>query len=621
MIKETSSFVESFFSTLADPAFVIELEGKVARINDIGRTTFPEVREGAHAEDLFRAIQWNEGVEFVRKCAERGDTLFQIVKDATGRSLFECTFVPLCASDGRADVVMVSVANVVGESMMDERYRLLTRVFDSISEGVLTLDLDRRLTGMNQSAATLLGSEDEEVKLKCVEEIIRFRHRKDRNRFMKAFHTYERLEMNTELILPSGRPLLCSLSLCTLREVDEFLLGYVLILRDRTDQIQMERRLIQMEKLNSLGNLVAGFAHELNNPLTSVIGFAQLLKSTHDDAQLCKELDIIHSHALRCKKIVDNLLAFARKHAPESRPVDVNEIARATYELMGYQLERKGITFRMQLSDNLPKIKADASQIQQILVNLIENGRYEMTRVRKAGALMLTTRYENNRIEIRLTDEGPGIPEDCLDKIFDPFFTTKPPGEGTGLGLSLSFGIVQEHGGHLSVRNREAGGAEFLIELPLTEEEGLEEEGESETGARVGPNYFGKGKKVLVVDDEKDVCSLIHSFLTRHGIEVKAAGGVREAMEELDGTLYDLVLLDYRLPDGNGAELKDAITRQWPLYEDRILYITGDAIEEDGSKLHPLQTNFDRVITKPFNLHSFVMRVSEAIADSSTWKR
>ncbi len=236
---------------------------------------------------------------------------------------------------------------------------------------------------------------------------------------------------------------------------------------ERTQQLERaQARLVQSEKLAALGELVAGVAHELNNPLTSVLGYAQLLEAGElegEDAR--RALGIILQEADRARRIVQNLLTFARQRAHERGPVDVNAAIEQTVALRRYELERAGITFVLDLAADLPAIEGDLFQLQQVFLNLINNAAQAMAG--SGGRIEIRTARAGDRVRIEVADTGPGIPPEHLHRIFDPFFTTKEVGQGTGLGLSISYAIIRDHGGEISAENRPEGGARFIIELPV----------------------------------------------------------------------------------------------------------------------------------------------------------
>ena len=228
-----------------------------------------------------------------------------------------------------------------------------------------------------------------------------------------------------------------------------------------------QTQLIQTEKLSALGELIAGFAHELNNPLASVLGYAELLgKSEVDAPGVPAMLQKLHQEAGRCHQIVKNLLGFARKQKPAKQEIDVNALCRQVLELLTYQFRVNNITVVRRLKHDLPGITADTHQLQQVLVNILTNAYQAMFEYRRGGRLTVTTRHDDTSVFIKIADTGPGIAAEDCSRIFDPFYTTKE--HGTGLGLSLSYSIIEEHGGEIAVVSKPNAKTAFTIQLPFT---------------------------------------------------------------------------------------------------------------------------------------------------------
>lgn len=230
-----------------------------------------------------------------------------------------------------------------------------------------------------------------------------------------------------------------------------------------------QAQLIHAEKLSAVGELASGVAHEINNPLTTILGQAHLLLSRQDVSEHVRDrLLLISEEASRAARIVQNLLLFSRHYPPERRPCSLAEQVRRVLELKAYQLQLDAIEVRTEFAE-CPPVAADENQIQQVLLNLIQNAHQAMVKQPPPRVLTLRVRATERGGAVDVVDSGPGIADDALARLFDPFFTTKPPGEGSGLGLSVSYGIVAEHGGRLSAANRPGGGAVFSIELPAGE--------------------------------------------------------------------------------------------------------------------------------------------------------
>lgn len=245
-------------------------------------------------------------------------------------------------------------------------------------------------------------------------------------------------------------------------------ISYGGVARDVSEQMQLQEQLVQSAKLSAIGQMISGVAHELNNPLTTVMGYTQLLQAGDLDESVKADLQKIYDDALRAQRIVQDLLTFARQKEPQRSPTDVNEAIERTLALRSYELTVYNIEIVTELEENLPWTMADGYQLQQVFLNIVNNAYQAMSQQGSAG--VLTVRSEcigEDIIRVTFTDTGPGIPPQVLERIFDPFFTTKDVGMGTGLGLSVSHGIIQEHGGRIWAESAPAGGAVFVIELPV----------------------------------------------------------------------------------------------------------------------------------------------------------
>jgi two-component system NtrC family sensor kinase len=366
-----------------------------------------------------------------------------------------------------------------------------------------------------------------------------------------------------------------------------------------------QTQLIQSEKLAAVGQFVAGVAHELNNPLTAVIGFSDLLVHTTDDVAIRPHLDRIAKSAQRCHKIVQNLLSFARQHPPEREPLAVNGAIDDVLELMAYDLRTSNIQVVRGLEEGLPMILADRHQLQQVFSHVISNARQAVQAVRTDGKLTVRTRRAGDRVRIEFTDNGPGIRPEHLPRIFDPFFTTKPVGKGVGLGLSLSYGIVLEHGGAITAASELGQGATFAIELPVAPPAAGAQSGEAAAAPEPGP---GRGQRVLVVDDEEWILDLTAELLRRDGYEVQTVPSAEKAVAALGAGKFDVIACDWKMPGMSGIQFYEHLLATAPAAATRVFFMTGDVVNESLQEF--LRRHGRACVTKPFSIKEFKRAVA-----------
>ena len=374
-----------------------------------------------------------------------------------------------------------------------------------------------------------------------------------------------------------------------------------------------QAQLIQSEKLSAVGQFVAGVAHELNNPLTTVIGFADLLSSAETNEKNRRHLDLVAQSAHRCHKIVHSLLSFARQHAPERSLVGVNRLIDDVLEIMAYDLRTSNIIVTRKLGDNLPRLLADPHQLQQVFINILGNARQALEQFRRDGEIVIRTQLFGGVVRVEFQDNGPGIRPDVLSRVFDPFFTTKPVGKGTGLGLSLSYGIIQEHGGNITARSEAGHGAEFIIELPVAVEKSVAVVVGEKTTASAFPFESKEGKSVLVVDDEVWILQLTEELLTQDGYTVVTASNGEKALELIAGQKFDVVVSDWKMPGLSGPRLYEQLRAIEPDLAERIVFMTGDVMNETFQEFL-IQWEIP-CLPKPFAIGDFRVAVARVTND------
>ena len=370
------------------------------------------------------------------------------------------------------------------------------------------------------------------------------------------------------------------------------------LIRDATEEKQLQQQLVQSEKMGAIGQLVSGVAHELNNPLASITAFAQLMLS---DGNLTEEdhhaTEVIASESRRAARIVHNLLTFARQHKAEKTYADINQVIENALELRGYDLSVRGIQIERHFADPAPSTMVDAYQLQQVILNLVTNAEQAMAGVeRTSHRLTVRTRRDAETIRIEIEDTGAGIPVECLERIFNPFYTTKAVGHGTGLGLSISLGIISEHGGRIWAEKGQAGGAKFCVDLPRVEPP----EGSDSTvsSPALAPQH---GLRILVADDESPIREALSRFLEKSGhvvVAVESGSGALAAGREHE---FDAIFLDIRMPDLSGQNVFEQWQRERPELARRVVFITGDMVSADLQQF--LSGTGQPFIAKPFDLN------------------
>jgi len=380
------------------------------------------------------------------------------------------------------------------------------------------------------------------------------------------------------------------------------------VFNQMTENLQVSRsqletaqtQLLQSEKLSALGEFVAGVAHELNNPLTSVVGFSEILRGENLNAKSQHYAEMIFKAAQRCQRIVGLLLSFARPQKPERKPVSVNNLVESVLEIVGYPLRTSNIEVATRLDPELPLVMADGNQIQQVLLNVLNNARQAIEANQPDGRIIITTTTYRTNVRVIVQDNGPGIPQEILPRIFNPFFTTKGVGKGTGLGLSLCYGIIKEHGGTITPASRTGKGATFTIDLPAVEANGAKADSTGLPAPEKIDRREGTGKRVLIIDDEEPILSLVRENLGHHGYEVMVARHGEAGLNELKQSCFDVTFCDWKMPGMNGRQVYERLRTTNPQLCRRMVFITGDVINEPMRQF--LESEKVPCLTKPFAL-------------------
>jgi signal transduction histidine kinase/CheY-like chemotaxis protein len=390
------------------------------------------------------------------------------------------------------------------------------------------------------------------------------------------------------------------------------------LVRDVSDRKKLDdqtrdlyHQLLQAEKLASLGQTISGIAHELNNPLATILTWAERLSHRQADDQTRRGLDVILSEAERSARIVRNLLTFARKRHTTRAMVDINHIVEETLTLRSYEQRVTNVNVISALAAGLPQVFADPHQLQQVLLNLVINAEQAMLSAHGHGTLVVRTWHNgtNDSVVLEVNDDGPGIPEDARTKIFDPFFTTKEVGKGTGLGLTVAYAIVQEHGGRIWIGAPESGkGASFFVELPTGDATAIRA---PQPSPEVIAKDLPRGASMLLVEDEPALAQAVGEGLADAGFVVDRAGDGEEALARVGARTYDLIVCDLKMPRVDGMEFYRAIAATKPSLARRVIFVTGDVVGTEAERF--LEETGCRWLAKPFRLADLLRSAREVL--------
>ena len=394
--------------------------------------------------------------------------------------------------------------------------------------------------------------------------------------------------------------------------------AYQFLLRELTERARLEQQLRQAEKLAALGRMISGIAHELNNPLAVIKGYLELILDHHQlTPQTRADLGKVVRESNRAAKLVMNFLSLAREQPARRDLVNLNELIQRVVELRKMELLVAKTELLLELDPHLPPTAANADQIQQLLINLMNNALQAMVESHQPGCLKIRTQRNGELIQILVEDNGPGVPPELETKIFEPFFTTKEVGTGTGLGLSIAHGIMTDHNGRIFYQASSLGGAAFVLEFPVVTEAiaGTRTPDTTFFPANVGAPPARAGD-ILVLDDEPSIAEMLGEILTLLGHNPTLSHVPAHALELLGKRDFDLIISDFRMPGLNGQQFYDLATKKKPNLARRIIFLTGDVVNEETQAF--LRSTGNPHLTKPFKLAKIRKIVTDVLQENSS---
>jgi PAS domain S-box-containing protein len=489
------------------------------------------------------------------------------------------------------------------------------RLVECFPDLIVALDTDARFTFVSPRSEEILGVPPAELVGKTAGERA---HEEDIDRVQGEFRSliagktrFARFEYRLRHANASWRTARVTAS--PLMGADGKIIGVVASARDVTDEKQFQEQLLQAEKFAAMGQMLAGVAHELNNPLTAILGVSDLLRERAVDDAMRRQTELVRQQARRAADIVQSLLAFSRRAAPGRTPVYIEQLVERVLQLHGGTLNKKKIALEFRPTPGLPPVQGDPSLLLQVLLNLVTNAEQAISAVRDHGKIQISAIRLDSNVVVTFDDDGPGIPPEILSRVFDPFFTTKRPGGGTGLGLTISMAIVREHGGTLEAQSAPGRGASIKMVLPAATSVSfsLGSSNSSAISAQTKQVVAAlQGHSVLVVDDEDGIRELVSEGLGARGMAVESVSSCEEALSILTIRQFDVVLCDYNLPGLNGEELFERLCRQGS-NPARFIFMTGDML--DASAMDRYRALGARAIQKPFQLSGLAAILTEVL--------
>ena len=497
------------------------------------------------------------------------------------------------------------------------------RLMDSFPDLVVTLDSELRYSFASPRISDILGYKPEDV---IGTKLGNLTDPRDRAALLELFEDlisgrrsngqieYRTQHKNGEwrLLRASARPLQDETGRNT---------GIIASVRDITEHQRLQQQVIQSERLAAMGQMIAGVAHELNNPLTAILGVTELMRDQSEDEKSRRQLDLAHRQARRAAHIVESLLVFSRPSTPRNTLLHLSDVVQRTLSLHEHSLRSNNVTVDFVARPDLPTALGDSNQLTQVFLNLIVNAEQAIREVRNQGTLRIRLGAVGERVLITFQDDGVGIPRETLPRIFDPFFTTKRPGRGTGLGLSICMAIIREHNGDISAQPLPDGGSVFTVSLPVCTQPVVIAETRPAVAvpvvAAVSETAPLSGKRILVIDDEESIRELVADSLGSRNISVDTAGSSEVGLELATRHCYDAILCDLNLESEaglavSGFELHDRIiaslaarSASRPIF----IFMTGDLVDEVISEQVRHQGN--RFLQKPFRIAQLVSLLGE----------
>ena len=610
-----------------DCKYAIDTDGNILYANETSYRTYGYTEKEFLGKNI-RSLATKEYTPLVENrialLLEIGNTVFESAHQRQDGSIIPVEIHAQLVSIGGKQYILCLARDrterILAEKVLKRSEERFRTVLEDMDNGYFELDQHGYYMFVNDAMCKILGLNRSEIVAKHFSNFIDPSDDKfiDNSRAIISEVIAKSVTLSGmfgTIVKGDGSRRIIGVSASPMKDAAGSITGIKGITRDITDRIKMEQQLLIAGKLASIGELAAGVAHEINNPLTAIMGYAQLLANDDDvPGNIKSDLGKIYNQSQRAARIVQNLLTFARNYTPEKSIIDLNELILKTLELRSYEHKVGNTEVVTELQDGLPGISADEHQIQQVILNIVINAEQSIAAIKKTGTIKIVTRAVEDKIRISITDDGPGIPREMLDRLFDPFFTTKDVGQGTGLGLSVCHGIITNHGGRIYAESVMGEGATFIIELPVSKESSIKVISEPAILQKC-MHLSVAGKKILVVDDETVIRDILKRILSERGYHVDSAASGLEGLQKIENSQYDVYLLDIKMPGIDGKDMYETIGEKYPHLVKRVIFITGDTITK--STLDFLESTGREYFSKPLDFTKLMKTVESAVISSS----
>jgi PAS domain S-box-containing protein len=609
-----------------DLIIVLDREGRFTFVSDqvkqiLGRTPAEYIgaQIGARANPEDRAKLHNMVQSIFSGEAARATLEFNAPHtDGTWRTLL-ATAGPVYDEDGKITAVVTSARDITEtrkiERQLHKEQEFARKLVECFPHLIVVIDRDRRFTFVSERVRDVLGVPPEDYLGKRIGQRI---DDENQRRILEMHDDIisgrkRQVQIEIQARHSDGSQRAIQIYASPLYDEKGEITGMVSSGQDVTESRRIEQQLVQKEKFASMGQMMVGAAHELNNPLTAILGVSDLLRERATDETMRRQVDLVLKQARRAAMIVQNLLAFSRPVTLGRSKLDLAEVIREVIAAEKSNLDQKKIAVAIEAPDDLPLVEGDRKLLKEVFSNVLANAEQAIAAGRDSGTIKISLGVSGAHVCATFTDNGVGIPPESIGKIFDPFFTTKRTGGSSGLGLTICLAVVKEHGGRIETESQPGLGATFRILLPMTADQGEASEAALAPGAKsvlAGADIL-RGHRAVIVDDEESISEIVQESLSARGMKVEAFGTSEAALKHLAANECDVIVCDFNLPGMSGEQFFERLRAQNPAKMPRFVFMTGDLL--DAAAVERYQRAGASILQKPFHVAALAALLAELL--------